>query len=136
MSRREKKDASMAWLERTNPLTGMTIRDLQNVFDCARNGDTQRLHWIFNEIESVNPVLLVCVERRASAVANFQWRVAERASQDGQLSAEQKDAVETFLGDIENLTEAFDRWVCLAHIVEYVHFGFYWSYFLGFSKSS
>ena len=109
MSRREKKDAAMAWLERTNPLTGMTIRDLQNVFDCARNGDTQRLHWIFNEIESVNPVLLVCVERRASAVANFQWRVAERASQDGQLSAEQKDAVETFLGDIENLTEAFEH---------------------------
>ena len=109
MSRRERKDAAMAWLERTNPLTGMTIRDLQNVFDCARNGDTQRLHWIFNEIESVNPVLLVCVERRASAVANFQWRVAERASQDGNLSAEQKDAVETFLGDIENLTEAFEH---------------------------
>lgn len=109
MSRREKKDAAMAWLERTNPLTGMTIRDLQSVFDCARNGDTQRLHWIFNEIESVNPVLLVCVERRAAAVANFQWRVAERASQDGQLSAEQKDAAETFLGDIENLTEAFEH---------------------------
>ena len=109
MSRRAKKDAAIAWLERTNPLTGMTIRDLQNVFDCARNGDTQRLHWIFNEIESVNPVLLVCVERRASAVANFQWRVAERASQDGSLSAEQKDAVETFLGNIENLTEAFEH---------------------------
>lgn len=109
MSRRERKDAAMAWLEKTNPLTGMTIRDLQNVFDCARAGDTQRLHWIFNEIEAVNPLLLVCVERRASAVANFQWRVAERASQDGKLSAEQKDAVETFLGDIENLTESFEH---------------------------
>ena len=109
MSRREKKDAAMAWLERTNPLTGMTIRDLQNVFDCARSGDTQRLHWIFNEIEAVNPVLLVCVERRASAVANFQWRIAERASSDGKLSAEQKDAAESFFADIENLTEAFEH---------------------------
>ena len=100
---KEKRNATIAWLERSNPLRGLTIAQANMIFDCARNGDTQRLHWIFNEIESVNPVLLVCVERRASAVANFQWRVAERASQDGSLSAEQKDAVENFLGNIEKV---------------------------------
>ena len=109
MRTRTRKTASEAWLERSNPLTGMSIRDLQNVFDCARGGDTQRLHWIFNEIEAVNPVLLTCVERRASAVANFQWRVSERAAADGTLSAEQKDAAETFLFGIENLQEAFEH---------------------------
>lgn len=105
----EKRDASTAWLERTNPLTGMSITDLQNVFDAARGGDTQRLHWIFSEIESVNPTLMVCVDRRASAISNFSWSVSERAAMDGSLSAEQKDAAERFLSDILNFTEALEH---------------------------
>lgn len=105
----EKRDASAAWLERTNPLIGMSISDLQHVFDAARGGDTQRLHWIFGEIESVNPTLMVCVDRRASAISNFSWSVSERASMDGGLSKEQKDAAERFLSDIDNFSEALEH---------------------------
>ena len=105
----EKRDASTAWLERTNPLVGMSITDLQHVFDSARGGDTQRLHWIFGEIESVNPTLMVCVDRRASAISNFSWSVSERASMDCGLSNEQKDAAERFLSDIDNFSEALEH---------------------------
>ena len=107
--RRHLPNATAAWLEKFNPLAGMSIQDLQNVFDAARGGDTQRLHWIFQEIEAVNPTLSVCVDRRASAMANFQWRIAEKATADSSLAAEQKDAAERFFGDIENLSELFEH---------------------------
>lgn len=106
---RQLPNATAAWLEKFNPLAGMSIQDLQNVFDAARGGDTQRLHWIFQEIEAVNPTLSVCVDRRASAMANFQWRIAEKATADSSLAAEQKDAAERFFGDIENLSELFEH---------------------------
>ena len=106
---RQFKTQYSAWLEKFNPLSGMSIQDLQNVFDAARGGDTQRLHWIFQEIEAVNPTLSVCVDRRASAMANFQWRIAEKATADSSLAAEQKDAAERFFGDIENLHELFEH---------------------------
>ena len=107
--RRHLPNATAAWLEKFNPLAGMSIQDLQNVFDAARGGDTQRLHWIFQEIEAANPTLSVCVDRRASAMANFQWRIAEKATADSSLAAEQKDAAERFFGDIENLSELFEH---------------------------
>ena len=45
-------DAAHCWLERTNPVAGLSIRTAQSIFDAARSGDTQRLHWLFQEIES------------------------------------------------------------------------------------
>ena len=106
---REKRNATIAWLERSNPLRGLTIAQANSIFDCARNGDTQRLHWMYQEIECQNPVLSMATTRRAGAAANFAWRVTERAAMDGALSAEQKDAAERFFGDIENLSDIFEH---------------------------
>ena len=106
---KEKRNATIAWLERSNPLRGLTISQANMIFDCARNGDTQRLHWMYQEIETQNPVLSMATTRRAGAAANFAWRVAERAAMDGSLSAEQKDAAERFFGDIENLSDLFEH---------------------------
>ena len=69
MAQKLRRDAGQAWIERTNPLRGLSIREAQMIFDAARGGDTQRLHWIFQEIEAANPTLMTCVERRASALA-------------------------------------------------------------------
>ena len=104
-----RRDAGVAWLERTNPLKGLSIREAQTIFDCARNGDTQRLHWLYAEIESVNPTLLTCVERRASAVAGLDWSVTARPASDPTLGEEQKDAAERFLGGVENLVETVEH---------------------------
>ncbi len=109
MASRTRRDAQVAWLERMNPLQGLSIRSAQGIFDAARDGDTQRLHWLFQETEASNPVLLTCVERRAAAVSGFGWRVNARAVQDGALAEEQREAVETFLSDIENLGEALEH---------------------------
>ena len=49
-TKRIKRDAGTAWLEKTNPLKGLSISEAQAIFDNARQGDTQRLHWIFQEI--------------------------------------------------------------------------------------
>ncbi len=110
MSKRLPHSAGLAWIERTNPLRGLSIREAQSIFDCARSGDTQRLHWIFNEIENVNPVLMTCVERRASALAGLGWNVAARPSaKDEALADEQKDAVENLVSDVENFTELVEH---------------------------
>lgn len=106
---RTKKNATEAWLERWNPLHGLSIREAQGIFDAARGGDTQRLHWIYQEIESANPVLLVCVERRSSAIANFRWKISEQAAKNGALSEEQKDAAETLINGVENFTDALEH---------------------------
>ena len=106
---KEKRNATIAWLERSNPLRGLSIAQANAIFDAARNGDTQRLHWIYQEIETQNPVLSVATTRRAGAAANFAWRVSERAAMDGKLSTEQKDAAERFFADIDNLSDLFEH---------------------------
>lgn len=107
--KRKRKDASQVWLERTNPLRGLSIREAMNIMDSARSGETQWLHWLFQEIESQNPILLTCVERRAAALAGFAWTIKERYSADRNLAEEQKDAANEFFSDIENLTEAVEH---------------------------
>ena len=102
-------DAAHCWLERTNPLVGVSIRTAQNIWDAARAGDTQRLHWLFNEIESANPVLFTCIERRQAAIAGFQLKVSALPSMEGGLADEQKDAVESFIAGIENFTEMLEH---------------------------
>lgn len=101
------QSAEKAWLEKTNPMIGLSIRTAQNIFDCARNGDTQKLHWLFQEIEAVNPALFTCIERREAAVANFQYTVTSRPEADQTLADEQRDAVTAFIGGIRNLTALF-----------------------------
>lgn len=104
-----RRDAETSWLERSNPLAGLSIRDAQAVFDAARAGDTQRLHWIYQEIEAVNPVLMTCVERRAAAVANFQATFAAIPGADKGLADEQKDAAQRLLAGIDNFTELLEH---------------------------
>jgi phage gp29-like protein len=102
-------DAAHCWLERTNPLAGVSIRTAQNIWDAARGGDTQRLHWLFNEIERANPILFTCIERRQAAIAGFQLKVSVLPSMEGSLADEQKDAVESFVAGIENFTEMLEH---------------------------
>lgn len=103
------KTATIAWLERYNPLSGLSISEAKSIFDAARSGNTQRLHWLYQEIEAQNPVLSMCVSRRSGAAAGFNWAVTERAAKNGALSGEQKDAVETFLADIDNFADLFEH---------------------------
>ena len=107
--RKVELDAAHCWLERTNPVAGLSIRTAQSIFDAARSGDTQRLHWLFHEIESSNPILFTCIERRQSAVAGFQLKVSSLPSMDGSLADEQKDAVESFIAGIDNFTETLEH---------------------------
>lgn len=109
MAQKLRRDAGTAWIERTNPLAGLSIREAQAVFDRARAGDTQRLHWIFQEIEAANPTLMTCVERRASALAALPWKVTANPSADAALGGEQKDAAERLVRAVEDFDEAVEH---------------------------
>lgn len=110
VDKKRRKDASTIFLERTNPLRGLSIREASNIMDAARSGETQWLHWLFQEIETHNPILLTCVERRSAALAGFNWSLVERYSAaDSGLAQEQKTAANEFFSDIENLAEAIEH---------------------------
>lgn len=97
------------WLSRTNPLVGVSIRTAQAIFDAARAGDTQRLHWLYQEIEAKDPVLMTCIERRAAAIANFTWNVSARPNADKVLAEEQQSAALELIGNITNFTELLEH---------------------------
>ena len=98
-----------AWLERTNPLAGLSVSRARSLYDAARAYGSPRLQYTYDEIELTDPVLLTCTERRASAIAGMGWKFRARAAADAALAKEQRDALQTFANDIENLTEALEH---------------------------
>ena len=98
-----------AWLERTNPLAGLSVSRARSLYDAARAYGSPRLQYTYDEIELTDPVLLTCTERRASAIAGMGWKFRARAAADATLAQEQRDALQTFANDIENLTEALEH---------------------------
>ena len=121
-----RRSAATTWLERVNPLQGLTITQAKNIFDVARAHGSPLLQKIYEEIELTDPVLMTCVERRQSALAGLGWRAAANASAAGpapdaerrkalapradDAKAEgQRKALETFANGIENLDAAIEH---------------------------
>lgn len=97
------------WLERTNPLRGLSISRATSMFDSARVWGSPRLQYAYNEIEATDPVLMTCVERRQSALAGLDYRFVASASADETLANEQRDALDRFVSGIENFSEALEH---------------------------
>ena len=104
-----KRTAGNAWLERVNPLHGLTIAQARNIFDVARAHGSPLLQKIYDEMELVDPVLGVCVDRRQAALAELGWKISPRPSADQVLGGEQKDALDAFVRDIGNFTEMVEH---------------------------
>lgn len=104
-----KRTAGNAWLERVNPLHGLTISQARNIFDVARAHGSPLLQKIYDEIELVDPVLGVCVDRRQAALAELGWKISPRPSADQALANEQKDALDQFVRGIGNFTETIEH---------------------------
>ena len=112
-----------AWFEGFNPLRGLTHQQALNVFDMARRGCDVRLQWIYQNIEEADPTLMVCAERRASALVDLDWTIRQRPAgrvigYDEGLAAEQAALLERAYGQaedvnlfpaIEHLSSAFFR---------------------------
>ena len=84
------------FLDRINPIANLTLRDARAIFDAARRCGSPLLQRIYDEIELADPVLMTCVERRASALSALSWSVKKRASADQVLADEQLDALDFF----------------------------------------
>ena len=105
-----KRSSASAWLDRVNPLQGLSIQQAKNIFDIARAHGSPLLQKIYEEIELTDPVLMTCVERRQSALAGLGWRVVANASaKDQGLAEEQRAAIEEFASGIENLDDAIEH---------------------------
>jgi len=100
---------SLAWLERTNPLRGLSISRAGCIFDNARVWGSPRLQYMYNEIEMTDPVLMTCVERRNAALAGLQQQFVAISGVDETLANEQRDALVRFVSQIENFDEALER---------------------------
>lgn len=111
-----------SWLERINPLWGLSLRESQLIYDTARMGNYARLQYIYSQIEKTDPVLLTCVERRSSALLGLGWKVVVNKGVSEEEGAEQIAKTEEMLNGIDNLTDAIE------------HLGL--SFFRGFSHCS
>ena len=112
-----------AWLESFNPLRGLSIRRAQMLFDAARRGNDARLQWLYENIEQSDPTLMICAERRASALVDLDWIIRPKAATrvrgfDETLAREQCALLEAAYGQaeeanlfpaIEHLSKAFFR---------------------------
>ena len=101
------RSAADAWLERQNPLTRLSMRAAQQIYDTARNGNYARLQYIYAEIEKTDPTLLICVERRLSALGGLGWRVI--TTDDTPLAKAQKERLQDLLENAENLSAAIEH---------------------------
>lgn len=97
-----------AWFEGFNPLRGLTHQQALNLFDMARRGCDVRLQWIYQNIEEADPTLMVCAERRGSALVDLDWTIRKRPAgrvigYDEGLAAEQAKLLEQAYGQAEDV---------------------------------
>jgi hypothetical protein len=121
-----KKSETEAMLSLVNPLSGMTERGLQAVFDTARRGCYARLQWIYNEIEAADPTLLTVAERRESAAGDCDFRITSPDGRrvdgfDEALAAEQREALEGAYGRVERGLPALAEHLCGARFRGFAH---------------
>ena len=120
------KGAAEAMMAATNPLSGMTERGLQNVFDSSRRGCYARLQWIYNEIEAADPTLLTVAERREAAAGDCDFRIVSPDGRradgfDETLAAEQRAALEGAFGRVERDLPALAAHLCSAYFRGFAH---------------
>ena len=112
-----------AWLAQINPLRDLTVEKAQQIFDAARRGNDVRLQWVYANMEEADPTLLICAERRGSALVDLDWTIRPKAAArakgfDQALADEQTAFLEQAYGQaedvnlfpaIEHLASAFFR---------------------------
>ncbi len=103
-----KRTAAQAWIERTNPLTRLSLRAAQNIYDTARGGGYTRLQYVYAEIEKTDPTLFTCVDRRLSALSALGWRVV--VNEEGAAAEAQKAKLEKLLNGAVGLS------ACIEHL--------------------
>ena len=98
------------WLVRFNPLHGLNEIEAQAIYDQARDGNFSRIQWLYHNLEQTDPTLLVCVERRTSALVGLDWKVVPRPTAGNEeLADEQARAVEEALAKVDNLPDAIEH---------------------------
>lgn len=102
-----RRTSAQAWIERTNPLTRLSLRAAQGIYDTARGGGYTRLQYIYAEIEKTDPTLFTCVDRRLSALSALGWRVV--ANVEGAEAEAQKKILEEMLDGAVGLSAAIEH---------------------------
>lgn len=102
-----RRTGAQAWIERTNPLTRLSLRAAQSIYDTARGGGYTRLQYIYAEIEKTDPTLFTCVDRRLSALSALGWRVV--ANVEGTKAEAQKKILEEMLDGAVGLSAAIEH---------------------------
>ena len=102
-----RRTSAQAWIERTNPLTRLSLRAAQGIYDTARGGGYARLQYIYAEIEKTDPTLFTCVDRRLSALSALGWRVV--ANVEGAAAEAQKKKLEKMLDGAVGLSAAIEH---------------------------
>jgi len=109
LDNKTKRTAANSWIERTNPLRGLTIAQAKGIYDVARAHGSPLLQKIYDEIESSDPVLMTCVERRGAALAQLGWKITAKPGFDDAVAERHKDFLDRAVRSIDNLDSAIEH---------------------------
>lgn len=94
------------WLSCFDPLQGLTIDGAKNIYDMSLAGNYCRISYLYDRIESAMPELLICCERRASALTELDWTVRNKDSRkrgfDEGLADEQNKCLSEQFANLED----------------------------------
>lgn len=108
-AQKAKRTAANSWIERTNPLRGLTIAQAKSIYDVARAHGSPLLQKIYDEIEASDPILMTCVERRGAALAQLGWKVTAKPGFDEEVAERHRQYLEHFVRGIDNLDGAIEH---------------------------
>ena len=114
INRRLRKNELGLMNETVNPLWNIDAKQAQLIYDCARSGNYAQIQYLYDEIESKDPTLGVCVTRRTSAVAELNWRVTPAGSSTddpdlASLAEEQIAFLKSEMERVDNLPDALEH---------------------------
>lgn len=110
-----RKSKMSLWHEAANPLRNLTLPRAMMIYDHARHGNYADLLWLYHEIEAADPTLMICRDRRESALVELDWNVIlKRATRlrrrwDKQLALEQQSFLEEAYGACNNFENACEH---------------------------
>lgn len=108
-NQKTKRTAANSWIERTNPLRGLTIAQAKGIYDIARAHGSPLLQKIYDEVEASDPILMTCVERRGAALAQLGWKVTARPGFDEETAERHKETLDRAVRLIDNLDSAIEH---------------------------
>jgi phage gp29-like protein len=110
----------LTWRQQFNPLVGLTIRRLVQMFSNESMGYKSDIQWLYTYIERRDAVLKAVLERRLASMAKLDWTIKIKDGDKSPKAKAQQTYLKELYGGIDNMREAVE-FLALATFRGYSH---------------